>query len=361
MAVVMAQWLGDALVPACSAFCTVHVFYEEEAPDKDIGFQVYIEGYPIAFVSGSYAWNEQGDLEQFKTEIAEWDSNIIVNGLINIYRKGVKEFAGQFKIIERSLSESPKVMLSGPDLSSFLSTRVVDTEIYNDKTPQYMVDDLLTNYPCGITPGVLAEYPDSLDLTVETETLFDAITRILDQVGWKFRVNLDRTLDIGPSFSGGTTTAVFEEGINIISLDLTEDYMGVANYIRTRGDGIVSMEQDGTKIQQQGLLQAPAFQKKITDQATLDVFCQALLDLRKEALETIRMDAIDTYASGTYGTEDQVYIDSPTLDMAGYYTVKRVERDLLQPDLAKLEISNRTLEYEQLDEAYRRMIKDASV
>jgi hypothetical protein len=47
--------------------------------------------------------------------------------------------------------------------------------------------------------------------------------------------------------------------------------------------------------------------------------------------------------------------------MAGQYQIKRIERDMTDPNFVLLELSNRLGEYWELDEAYRRMIKDLSV
>ena len=49
----------------------------------------------------------------------------------------------------------------------------------------------------------------------------------------------------------------------------------------------------------------------------------------------IPMEAIDGYPPGTFKSEDTVWVTSPTLDMNGEYTIKRIERDMTDPELCE--------------------------
>jgi hypothetical protein len=360
LAVVKAQWLGDANVPACSAYIVVHVFYDVEVPDSSVGFQLYVEGYPVEFVSGKYGINAQGKPESFEVEIPEWDANIVPFGLVTIYRKGVKEFAGVYLVPDRHLSDAPRVTLSGLDQTFLLVDRVVDLKIYSN-TPAYIINDLLTSFDSGVTAGSLQSSADTLTITITSENLLAGIQRVCDGVCWGFRVNLDRTLDIAETFGGSPSGAVFTEGINMFDVDATADYGKIANWIRMVGDGIVSTKQNGTNIMAQGLHQLPSFQSSISSQSTLDIVCQALLDLVKDRSETEALLAYDGYDPGTFKPEDTVTVTAPSVDMAGEYQIKRIERDMTDANFVLLELSNRLGQYWELDEAYRRMVKDLSV
>jgi hypothetical protein len=357
----MAQWLGDANVPACSVFLTVHVFYEAEAPDPTKGFQFYVEGMEFDYDGGHYGVNAQGKPETIEVEIPEWSDDLTPNGLITVYRKGVAEFAGIFLKPHRTLSDSPTITLEGSDLSFLLADTVADLKQYVAKTPQYMIADLLVTFPSGIIAGNLDSCAAVLNLPIDTENLLAAIQRVCDAVCWNFRVNFDRTLDLAEHFGGSPSGATFTEGMDILSLDRVDDYYLLKNWVRMRGDGITSTKQDMTSIMAHGLHQLPSFQSSISSQATLDTACQALLDLSKEASESLVMEAVDNYAPGTFKAEDTVTITSPKVDVAGQYTIKRIERDMSDPNWVRLELSNRLKEYWELDEAYRRMIKDVSV
>jgi hypothetical protein len=360
VAIVKATWLGDATVPACSDYCVIHVFYEAEAGDSDKEFQFFLEGIEYAFVQGRYAWNEQGKRETFEIEIPEYVSTITRGGLVSIYRRGIKDFAGVLKGRERSLSDAPRVILRGADVSALLD-RCVELELYDSKTPQYMINDLLTKYPCGISAGNLGTCAALLSIPIDTESLFEAIERICKAVNWNFRVTLNRTLDFAETFTGGIVPVAFEEGVKILDAKWSEDDYSLANWIRMKGDGITSTKQDGAAIAVQGLHQAPAFQKTISDQATLDTMCQALLDLSKTTDETIKAEAVDDYDVGAFATEDQVTVTAPTIGLSGAYTIKRIERDMTQPRVVILDLSNRTKEFWDLDAEYRRMTKDVNV
>jgi len=360
LAVLKAQWLGDASVPACSAYYTVHVFYETESSDASKDFQFFCQGIEYSFVRGSYSLNEIGKPCEFEVEIPEWLTTLTPNGYVNIYRKGVREFHGIFREFERTLS--PQVVLKGPDVSFLLDDRVVDTKIYSAQTPQYIINDLLNSFPCGISSGALGSCASVLTITIDTESLLKAIGRIVEMVNWKYRVTLARTLDFAESFSGGNTSARFKEGINLCGDSRRKvSFYSVRNRVRMRGDGITSTKQDGSKIQSQGLHELPAFQKSISNQSTLDTACQALLDLKKAEEETIPIEAIDEYDPGTFGPEDNVYVLSATLGLDGYYSVRQITRDMTDAEYARLELSNRLKEWWELDAEYRRMTKDISV
>ena len=361
LAVVKAQWLGDGNVPACSAYIVVHVFYDAEVPDPDVSFQLYVEGCPLEFVSGKCGSNAQGKPETIEVEIPEWDSNLVPFGLMNVYRKGVQEFAGVYLVPDRHLSDAPRVTLQGQDLTFLLIDRVVDLKIYNDKTPQYIINDLLTSFDCGITVGSLGSCGATLTITIASENLQAAIQRVCDAVCWNFRLNLNRTLDFAEVFGGSPSGVTFTEGIDIFDLDAGSDYGKIANWVRMVGDGIVSTKQDGTNIMAQGPHQVPSFQTSISSQSTLDVACQALLDLSKDRSETEALLANDAYAPGTFKSEDTITVTAPSVGMAGQYQIKRIERDMTDANFVLLELSNRLAQYWELDEAYRRMIKDLSV
>ena len=361
LAVVKAQWLGDVNVPACSAYIVVHVFYDAEVSDSSVGFQLYVEGYPLDFVSGKYGMNGQGKPESFEVELPEWDANIIPFGLVSIYRKGVQEFAGVYLTPDRHLSDAPRVTLAGLDQTFLLVDRVVDLEIYSGKTPAYIVNSLLTSFDSGINPGSLEVTSDVLTVTITSETMLAAIQRVCDAVCWDFRINLNRTLDIAENFGGLPSGASFTEGIDVFDLDATSDYSKVANWIRMVGDGVVSTKQDGTNIMDQGMHQLPSFQTSISSQSTLDIVCQALLDLAKDRSETEVLLAHDTYDPGTFHPEDTVTVTAASVSMAGEYQIKRIERDMTDANFVLLELSNRLGQYWELDEAYRRMVKDLSV
>jgi hypothetical protein len=92
----------------------------------------------------------------------------------------------------------------------------------------------------------------------------------------------------------------------------------------------------------------------------LDLACEAELDLRKATPQTVVLLAHDEYDPGTFACEDEVTITSATVDCSGFYRIKRIERDMSDAEFVLIEASNRLISYWALEEAYRRMVKDAS-
>ena len=74
--------------------------------------------------------------------------------------------------------------------------------------------------------------------------------------------------------------------------------------------------------------------------------------------ENITLEVVDNYGTGAYKPEDTVTIVSATLGLGGLYKVKRIERDMTDPNYAKLDLTTRHLEYWELDENLRRTVRN---
>jgi hypothetical protein len=83
--------------------------------------------------------------------------------------------------------------------------------------------------------------------------------------------------------------------------------------------------------------------------------------MKKVEEETIPFAAKDDYAPGTFGPEDYITITSATVGMSGIYQIRKIERDLTDPNVVKFDLVNRSKQYWEMDEIYRRMTKDVSV
>jgi hypothetical protein len=69
---------------------------------------------------------------------------------------------------------------------------------------------------------------------------------------------------------------------------------------------------------------------------------------------------IDRYDPGMFNPEDQITLTSPTLGLSGPYTVKRIQRDLTDPNLATVDFERRLRQDWELNERFRRMLNDLS-
>jgi hypothetical protein len=83
--------------------------------------------------------------------------------------------------------------------------------------------------------------------------------------------------------------------------------------------------------------------------------------MKKVEEETIPFEANDSYAPGTFGPEDYVTITSATVGMDGIYQIRKIERKLTDPNFVRFDLVNRSKQYWEMDEIYRRMTKDVSV
>jgi len=83
--------------------------------------------------------------------------------------------------------------------------------------------------------------------------------------------------------------------------------------------------------------------------------------MKKLDEQVIVLEAVDNYAPHTFECEQTVAINAPSIQLHDDLPIRRIERDMTQPDYVRMELTNRSVQYWELDEAYRRMTKDASV
>jgi hypothetical protein len=120
-----------------------------------------------------------------------------------------------------------------------------------------------------------------------------------------------------------------------------------------------------------GIAEGIIYLPTVDDQATLDAAAAAALAKIQasrssstnainigELMENITLEVIDKNPTGTFNPEDTVTVISPTLGLAGLYKVKRIERDMTDPNYAKLDLTTRHTEYWELDEDVRRTVRN---
>lgn len=359
IAIVKANWPGDASVPAAVGFMMHHVFYTAEVGDTDKKFQLYVEGVELVYVDGSYSLSNQTEPQEWSAQIPEWQSTITRRGLVSIYRKGVKEYSGVLLKIGRLMSENSRVSLGGVDSKALLSDRVVTLKDYSAKTLAYIAADLLTSYTCGITLGALGDYPTSFSITFADQSLVDATTHLCDVIGWLYRINSDNTLDIKPSF-GATKSVTFEQGVNFFQGSNDEDYTQLSNTLRMRGnEDLVSTQVNASSIESLGLAEGVAFEKSITVQATLDMAAVAELDRRVAGAIQIGGQVLDTYDVGSWGVDDWITLTCTENELSGTYKVVNIRRDMKDPNYAEVEFQNpAAVRLADIIEGIRRQLKD---
>jgi hypothetical protein len=366
LAVVQATWTGDATVGAASGFVNVHVFYDVEDPDETAPFQLYVQGYLYPYVGGTagtshYGVNYQQKIETFAIDIKQYYPTLTPRGIVRIYRYGVLEYAGILTGIKRTIGTTYEITLSGSDASVLLDTRVIQEALYTNQSPEYIINDLLNNYQCGISPGQLGVSNILLPSVLLTDvSLRAAVQQICGLIGWTYRVNPDLSLDFASEFGGGTASVEFDEGDRVGDSTSQLDYSTVANRIILVGSGIVSVQSDSDSINSIGLIEQVQFQKTITDQGTLGAACAAMLADSENTELIAQITVRDNYPPGTFNAQDSITVNIPDLDLAGLYTVVRIQRDLTDPTTATIDLDRRLPELWELDETSARMLNDLS-
>jgi hypothetical protein len=233
---------------------------------------------------------------------------------------------------------------------------------YSEKTLAYILTDLLASYPCGITLGTVEDYPVPLTITFADETLVSSISRLCDLIGWFYRINDDNTLDVLPFLGGANMLTPFTEGVNLFMVDDTEDYTQVANTIRMRGNQtLVSTQFNQGSIEEIGILDDVVFQKSITDQAILDIAAAAEVAKRSDVATTIEAEVLDTYDVGSWGVDYWVPLTCSDVELSGVYKVVKIDRDMTDPNWAKVTFSNRgNVEMLAVLRSLKRELKDLS-
>jgi len=120
-----------------------------------------------------------------------------------------------------------------------------------------------------------------------------------------------------------------------------------------------------------GPIEAVIYFPTVDDQATLDKAAEAYLAAMQasrssstdaanmgELMEHITLEVIDKNPSGSFRPEDTVTVISATLGLAGLYKIKRIERNMTDPNWARLDLTTRHTEYWELDENMRRTVRN---
>ncbi len=360
IAVVKCSWPGDSAVPAAINWVQHHVFWDAEVADSTKNFQFFVEGVALSFVDGQYILSSENTPQEFRVEVPDWLSTIIPRGLVSIYRLGVKEYGGVLTKIDRVMSESPRVVLSGTDSKALLETRVVTLSDYSGKTLSFILSDLISAYPSGITLGVVGDYPTSLTFTFTDESLVSSISRICNAIGWLYRVNPNLTLDVKTAFGTTKAATIFAQGTRLFLASSGQDYTQLSNSIRMRGaTTLASTQFDSSSIETIGILEEVAFEKGISVQATLDLAASAELARKTGATLKILAEILDDYAAGSWGIDDWVTITSDEVNLSGVFKVVKITRHMNNPQYGQLEATNKAqVDLGDLFERLRREIKD---
>lgn len=360
-AVVKAAFAGDASWCPCNGFVEVAVYDEADAGDAAKPYQVFIQGTPIAFSSGTYRKSIAFDVQSFSIVLPDVDPTINAAFEVIIYRRGIKDFVGRMTKPVRTTSST--MTISGKSNHWKLARRVA-YKSYVAQDPNAIIVDILTRYPAGVAQGTIGTFGTPITQDFNYLTDLAVIRKLVDITGWKARLNLDDSLDFEPDL-GATKAVTFARKGKAGDLVRETDFGPLDTRTFLIGDpsSLVSDKDDAVAEALSGLVEQAFFDKNATTQTVLDSENQVILDSRKIPVERISGPVIDLeYAPDAYDIFDWVTVtDVDGTGLSGTYRVVAIDRDLTDCGASQLELSNLSLASEDLLAQVARIVKDLSV
>ncbi|MGA8856194.1 MAG: hypothetical protein WB643_03400 [Candidatus Bathyarchaeia archaeon] len=356
------DFAGDASdIPAVGQQL-IDIYYGQVVPDGTKDFQAFLEGQELVPSGGNYKLSADFLPQPFTLMSPQLNTPVGGWWYIAIYRRGTLEFSGRVLTRDRVGGASPQLTLTGVDEKVMLQRRVTN-KAYN-ADPHDIILDLLSRYPCGITPGTISTYGSVIALDATYENLYDALTQIANQTNWVFRLNADRTLDYAPSF-GSVKSVTIASGGGEATADHKEDWSKIDTTIYVIGSGLaaslVGQASDTGAELSYGLIEEVFLEKSLTTQGAVDLRAQTLISTRADVIETITLDWIDMLATGAYKPYDIVTATDSDLELSGSYMVNTIQRDLADANKASLALSNRPLTIADALQTVRAVVKDLAV
>jgi len=358
-ALVQASFTGDANYGASNALQIVDIYYAQVTPDAAKDFQVYIYGQEIPYASGSYKLSADFRPQPFSVDTPLLSVSTGPFWVVDIYRKGALEFKGRIVGVRKRGGSTPMLTIRGVDETVQLQKRVANKLYLAD--PATIIRDLLALYPTGIQPGTITPFSSPINLPATYETLYDAFVQISRITGWKFKRNVDLTLDFNSDF-GTVRDITIEVGKNAIETQRDTDYSQFDTKVIVIGKGtLVSTAENVSASALYGLWEEVFLEKGIQEQGTLDLRASELLAQRSVGRETITVDWVDSLPTGSYAPFDTISVNDTDTGLSGAYRVKSIKRTLPNADFASLELTNAILTVADALQTVRKDVKDLGV
>ena len=319
---VLAVFGGDSAYAPSASQQLIDIYYTQVSPDASKDYQVFVAGQEVVFSVGNYTLSTDFKPQPFS--VSSPSMNVSVGGwwAVEIYRFGVKEFAGRITHRKRVSGATPLLTFDGVSEVITLQRRIVNRTCLDD--PKNIITDLLARYPCGITAGSISLFGSNIKIVASYETLYDALIQIQNATGWLFRLNADKTLDFAPSF-GVVQNITILEGSQETESTHDEDWSQIDTTVYAVGAGSgASLVASSTNLSTQlfyGVIEEAFPAKNITDMGTLSLRAQELLAQKENLRETIDVKWIDDLSVGAYGPFDTVTVTDSDTGLSGTYVI----------------------------------------
>ncbi|MGD0175799.1 MAG: Ig-like domain-containing protein [Candidatus Bathyarchaeia archaeon] len=359
---VQAVFGGDATYAPSNSQQLIDIYYAQVAPDSSKDYQVFIAGQEVVSSGGSYVLSSDFKPQPFSITTPQMGTSLGGWWAVEIYRLGVKEFAGRIMHRKRVSGATPLLTFDGVSEVITLQRRIVNRTYLDD--PKNIITDLLSRFPCGITAGTISLFGSNIKLVASYESLYDALIQVQNATGWLFRLNADKTLDFAPSFGAAKAITILEGNQETESTH-EEDWSQLDTSVYAIGAGAsASLVAAATNLTTQllyGLIEEAFPAKNITDAGTLSLRAQALLAQKQNLRETIDVKWIDDYVSGSYAPFDTVTVTDADTGLSGIYVIYMLTRDLLDAKSAEFSLTNRPLTLADAVQLIRTIVKDLAV
>lgn len=359
-AVVKAAFAGDASWCPCKGLVEVPVYDEADFGDSSQPYQLFIQGTPTAFSSGTYRKSTDFDMQDFSIVLPDVDPTINASFEVIIYRRGIKDFVG--RITKPVRTNAYSMTIAGKSNHWKLAKRVAN-KTYTAQDPNAIINDLLTRYSAGVSQGIIGTFGTPITQPFIYATVLAVIRTLLDITGWDARLNLDDSFDFAPAL-GVTQPVTFTNGSENVDLTREVDFgpLDTHTFLIGTPSGLYSDKDDATAEALYGLVEQAFVDKNATTQTVLDNENQNILTAHKSPVETISGTVIDLeYAANAYDIYDWVTVtDVDATGLFGTYQVVAIDRDLTDCGAAKIELSNVSVGSEDLLAQITRIVKDLS-
>ena len=359
---VQAVFGGDATYAASNSQQLIDIYYMQVVPDATKDYQVFIAGQEVVFSAGNYTLSSDFKPQPFSISTPSMAVSIGGWWAVEIYRLGVKEFAGRIMHRKRVSGATPLLSFDGVSEVITLQRRIVNRTYLDD--PKNIITDLLTRFPCGITAGAISLFGSNIKVECTYEGLYDALIQIQKATGWLFRLNADKTLDFAPSF-GTVQSITIAKGDQEAESTHDEDWSQLDTKVYAVGAGsgasLVASAANLTTQLLYGLIEEAFPEKNITDSGTLSLRAQELLAQKQTLRETINVKSIDDLAVGSYNPFDTITVTDPETDLSGTYVINTITRDLTDALHSEVDLTNRPLIMADVLQLIRTVVKDLAV
>jgi hypothetical protein len=361
---VFANFAGDSTYGPSAAQQIIDVYLTTVVINPAKGFQVFIEGQEVIPSAGNYMLSTQFSPQSFEVDTPIMATYAIGGWwLVQIYRFGVLEFVGRIMGRKRQSGTTPTTAITGVDNKILLQRRLVDNGYTDD--PKNIINDLLTQYPCGISPGTLVSYGNTINLVANYEILADALAQIQTDTGWLFRLNTNGTLDFASSFGALPNVSVIL-GQNAIMTEYEEDWSQLDTSVTAVGAGtgatlLVQQVSNPAASLIYGLIEAVSLQKSIATPGALALAAQQILAAQSQTRITITVDFTDMNPTTTYNLWDYITVTDPTTGLSGIYQIYSIKRDLTNANYAELVLTNVVIGMADILALVRSNVKDLSL